>query len=304
MALVDYSSSDADDDDDDYHNNHDDDEQPPAKRRQLPSHDSATASTPLPPLPATFHDLYSSTVRTTTRDDPSLHGGRKRVTPHVDGNWPTHVYLEWHPSPSENRRLGSLIQKQNREHHGTDNTNVDKQPIHSLLQNDLGVPLPLHISLSRPLVLTTNQKDAFLARLKESILDTGVRSFITKPDHLAWHSNEIESRWFLVLHLQQPERDELQILLAACNDVAQEFGQPLLYRDLDSKPASRGRDAQDDKFHISIAWMLSSPRDTSAEGKTASGPDSTPKDLDIPFSAIKVRIGQDVSTFALTSKRS
>ena len=79
MALVAYSDSDGDDDG------------PAPKKRRVHGH--KTSDEP-PPLPATFHNLYSSTVRVSNTDDPSLHAGRSRVVKHVQGNWAAHVYLE------------------------------------------------------------------------------------------------------------------------------------------------------------------------------------------------------------------
>lgn len=97
MALVDYSSSTAESDADETRRR-------PAKRRKAgPGSGAAASSTScssvasavaMPPLPATFHDLYASTVRQSVSDDPGLHQGRKRQTPHVPGNWPTHLYVE------------------------------------------------------------------------------------------------------------------------------------------------------------------------------------------------------------------
>jgi predicted HAD superfamily Cof-like phosphohydrolase len=46
---------------------------------------SESAQDDLPPLPAAFHDLYTTNSRISTSDDP---------VPHVEGNWPSHVYLE------------------------------------------------------------------------------------------------------------------------------------------------------------------------------------------------------------------
>lgn len=96
--LVDYSES----SDDDVPSTR------PAKLRKTSSSSGSSASAPpasgasaLPPLPSRFLDLYAVNPRVGKDDDPALHGGRKRAIPHVQGNWPTHIYVECeHPAAS------------------------------------------------------------------------------------------------------------------------------------------------------------------------------------------------------------
>lgn len=46
--------------------------------------------------------------------------------------------------------------------------------IHSLLHSDLGAQLPLHISLSRPVVLRTEQRSSFSEILKKALRDSHI----------------------------------------------------------------------------------------------------------------------------------
>lgn len=87
MPLVDYSDSDNEPHDNVQKSQKATDLLPATTKRKRDNDD-------LPALPSKFHDLYASTSRLSMHDDPSLHGGRKRITPHIAGNWPTHLYIE------------------------------------------------------------------------------------------------------------------------------------------------------------------------------------------------------------------
>lgn len=184
--------------------------------------------------------------------------------------------------------------------------------VHSLLENDLGVQQPLHVSLSRPLALKTETKDVFLQELESAITGSSVRAFTVRPLDAVWHANEDRTRWFLVLRLQRPPANELRTLLKKCNALAVQFNQPLLYHGDTSTENDDSQDLHDsgihDSFHISVAWSLKFEESKQAQ----SGPvnvDVSPallkqfEGLNIEFSELKVRVGQDVHSIPLQQAR-
>ena len=105
---------------------------------------------------------------------------------------------------------------------------------------------------------------------------------------------------------------DLSKLLDVCNGIAREFGQPLLYSHNESQ--MKGESAG--QFHISIAWSLRPPK--SHEDQEARLFENQHVDeiignsysllsqlssLSINFNEVKVRIGQDVHSIALKTRR-
>ncbi|KAF5518703.1 U6 snRNA phosphodiesterase [Colletotrichum aenigma] len=304
MALVDYSSSDS----------ASEPGSPPPKRRKAADggpegavaskHNkttgaSSSASQPagnsaLPPLPEEFHDLYASTVRTSTADDPTLHQGRKRAIPHIVGHWPSHVYIEWHPTASQHALLTNLQAKIA--------PLLKSQKLQPLLTSDLNAPLPLHVSLTRPLSLTTAQKDDFLSALTSSV-SHATGAFILSPRGIGFFKSPDSDRAFLILRVADPRassRDnnnttgknpQLRALLTKCNAVALRFSQQPLYQ-------ARATELVDDAFHVSIGWTFGlPPEDACLEtyGMLRLPEFAEVKKWEIPVSGVKAKIGNVVT---------
>lgn len=263
---------------------------------------------PAPALPANFQTLYSSNVRSSTTDDPALHGGRQRQVPHIVGNWPTFIYLEWLPSDEDLAVLDQVIAD------AASQLNGSTEPTSSLtssLRSDLGVRLPLHISLSAPLTLSTDNKNKFEEDVKASIKAADIPSFRVLPAGLRCVHNFDKTRYFLILTLQNPEHNELQRLLTACNRTAEGYDLPQLYgqgqgnavglsNGSNSEVAAEGaitRPQDGDKFHISIGWTLHEPASTEIGGSDIL---ERLKKLQINFDKVHLKIGSGVCSIRLT----
>ncbi|KAI1618500.1 U6 snRNA phosphodiesterase Usb1 [Exophiala viscosa] len=257
-----------------------------------------------PPLPSTFHSLYATNVRTSAVDDPTLHAGRTRQVPHVVGNWPTHLYLEWYPAQEELAILDKVITQAGQTQNDGNSTCIHT---YSFLRSELGSLQPLHISLSAPLVLQTDQKESFEKATSTRIARSHVKPFTVHVTGLNWVANHDKTRFFLVLKLAKPANNELNRLLSACNATAEQFGLPALYangpdRSVTDASKVKGQPNEMDRskaFHISIAWTLEEP-DRQARAQLAGLDQIDLQQLKVSFSLLKLKIGNVVNDVSLT----
>ncbi|RPA89349.1 hypothetical protein L873DRAFT_1722259 [Choiromyces venosus 120613-1] len=299
-SLVEYSDSDSD-------------SPPPAKVTKTihpttPSTNQSTtltskysktsSSNSLPPLPSRFHDLYAVAPRVGQQDDPSLHGGRKRSIPHVQGNWPTHVFIEWHLSRSEFDILNDAY------HTASTITAETGLKLESHLQSDLGSEQPLHLSLSKPNVLTTAQREGFLELLRDRLDKTRIKPFSVEFTGFEFVSNNDRTRWFFVLSATKGEDTQLPRLLQLANHTFESFEQPPLYAEENGDKL--------DGFHVSLAWSLTGP-DKETKTKVLEAlkkhacwdkilGDREDGKLKLVIDAIKVKIGSVVHIIELGKK--
>ncbi|KAK2073826.1 hypothetical protein P8C59_008074 [Phyllachora maydis] len=311
MALVDYDTDSSAE------------PQPPPSKKQKPTTTTTTATNPPQQqhqqqqpltLPASFHDLYASTVK--TFDDPALHQGRRRQTAHQPGRWPSHLYIEWRPAGRARAALAALLARL-----------PPPPPAASLLASDLGVPQPLHVSLSRAVSLPAARKDAFLADVRAAVARRrGPAAFALRVRGLDWHFTEESDRAFLVLRVRGEEKEkeeeeqeggnpnpELTELLRRLNRVARDYDLPELYNWAEKEDGRGGKmgggerkegDTVGHAFHISIAWSFGQPSEERqrearhAFGECLQGQEDL-RDLSIRVDCIKAKIGNVITTIPL-----
>ncbi|KAL9093756.1 MAG: hypothetical protein Q9159_000057 [Coniocarpon cinnabarinum] len=307
MGLVEYSSLDEDEQKSDG---------PTSKRRRIQENSRDRGNLrALPKLPDDFHDLYAVVPRLSTGDDATLHQGRKRAVPHAEGNWPTHVYLEWMPEPRQLVVLQDLVDLVQQKTPGK---------MHSSLRSSTGAPLPLHVSLSAPLILRTEQREGFLEEMQQAVdgelrsnrneQGTSTRShgITLRLNGLKWAANHERNRWFLAAGIHGPDSDELNNLLGICNRIASLNGLPMLYVKSEEVMAT-GQQKEDEsslntipdystRFHFSVAWSLENPM---CDDRIVDPVDVPPmllrrlEDIEIVMQSAKVKIGNSINSITL-----
>lgn len=182
----------------------------------------------------------------------------------------------------------------------------EKVKLHNFLTSDLGSPLPLHISLSRPITLSTAEKDDFLDKITNTVQSSHTGVFGVSPSQLIWYKSPDSDRTFLVLQVTsksscdaEAPNPELARLLTRCNSVVTSFDQPALYQQ--NQKGSVGS-----AFHVSIGWTFDAPDAEAIEETVNLFGQSKFKALSlwkIEVSGVKAKIGNVVSHLALGELR-
>ncbi|GAA5903069.1 hypothetical protein JCM5296_001729 [Sporobolomyces johnsonii] len=253
-------------------------EEPPKKKRKLPSLD----------------DSFSEPPRRS--DSPLLHQGRTRATPHVQGQWAAHVYLELELTPVFRKTLKHAVFLASSSSSATIHSLLEPPPTPSptpsrstspstpLLAATSPSPAPspqpesaqetLHISLSRPLFLQTNQRADLLALVAHVAAET--RGFAARYAAFGMLENDERTRRFLAIEVGEGY-DQLKALVKRLDASLARLRLPAYY--------------DPPRFHTSIAWTPSSSSSSSSlspsssSSSSASASSSSSSSPGIPFNA-------------------
>ncbi|KAF8517394.1 U6 snRNA phosphodiesterase Usb1 [Hysterangium stoloniferum] len=301
QILVEYESS-----DEEYHS-------------PLVSESSILPQSPIIQQKRKLPSLPSSLIIKTPISDPAQHQGRVRTQPHMDGQFACYVYV---PITLESGGFGRLIKRALK-------YAIRVEPaVHPIIedwgsQKGQDIDGELHISLTRPVYLQHHQREGF----KRAVMKVAAShspfpaSFAT----FATFDNDEKTRAFLALEIGAGH-SQLRQMTESITPTLRSLYQKEYY----TEP----------RFHASIAWALLDPTsqtqlvstpevlaDSDVELLSASQPSSDSTFITVPefpreilstfndklgdrlrdvgifdVTTIKVRIGREVSTYALRGK--
>ncbi|EJD50567.1 hypothetical protein AURDEDRAFT_160468 [Auricularia subglabra TFB-10046 SS5] len=278
-ALVAYSDSEGEASDDELQTE-------PPKKKPCQIADQ-TSRKKLPALPVS---IYAHV------DDPTEHQGRIRTHRHVDGLYAAYVYAAVRLEDAP--RLAEFIAR------ATQHAKACLPDLHfecatdaDLHADDKGAA-ELHISLSRPIYISANQRDA----LKRVVRDIAAkhRPFRASFAEFAVLENDERARAFLVAEIGAGHQDFVKIT-----------------REIDASLVSMGHEPYyaEPRFHASFAWWLPQcstelPSSTTHTGSElldelrARFSDDLRKVGTVDVGGISLRIGKAVDSWALTGNDS
>ncbi|PPR07102.1 hypothetical protein CVT24_010938 [Panaeolus cyanescens] len=176
--------------------------------------------------------VSSSIVIASPVDNPALHQGRTRSTPHVEGQFAAHVYVTL--SLATNSRLKQLVQSI------LTDAKKDVPTIHETWQVDPSDKKPeLHISLSRPIFLWANQREELRLAVKQ--LAKKNKPFVVSFATLSELTNDEKSRTFLAMEVGAGHH-ELNLISVSLGPSLRSIRQQEYY--------------VNPRFHASIGWAL------------------------------------------------
>ncbi|KAF5351582.1 hypothetical protein D9758_007200 [Tetrapyrgos nigripes] len=189
------------------------------------------------------------------KDNPALHQGRIRASPHVDGQWASHIYVAIKLSLRSG--LYGLIKRASDRAREAVPTLRDIWDLRSssseAQENEPQNSLELHISLSKPVFLRAHQREEFKQAIRLlAQRDTAFKLSFTTFSVLV---NDEKTRAFLALDVGAGHH-ELKALVEGISPTLKSFRQKDYY--------------SDPKFHASIAWALLDPPNEPEAAKVSS----------------------------------
>ncbi|KAI1798470.1 hypothetical protein LXA43DRAFT_968762 [Ganoderma leucocontextum] len=206
--------------------------------------DQSTSPVPGPPpvkklkkLPALGDHLQPQTPV----DDPVLHQGRRRTTPHVEGQFAAYVYVPLLiPKQSQLYTLFSRIYAAAKllvpslHPIGFKETDILNLGVHPT-----STSIELHISLTRPTYLRAHQREEFKRAVRS--ISTTRRKFSASFATFSELTNDERTRTFLALEIGAGH-DDFKSLVQGLAPALRAIRQKEFY--------------DDPRFHASIAWAL------------------------------------------------